>query len=289
MIAGFCRKPLTIYLIAGCYIAIQAAALLLRTREADFQLDIASLMSSSVFWQELFCSVTAAIAIVIVSRYSLIYLIGLSIYFIGFKIYQFYGRGWDPSIDLAVVGFWFIAPLVFLTTKLRVPYTHPETRWWKRHPRFPHISRGTLYFHGIRFPILMMNLSADGGFVKLDERLFAAKRDMDNEERREHYSSAHPFMTPDEMLIARRSVDRFPSYDGDIIRIVVKTLPSLDNPYPNQLFEAGAKVCWVTQETDPVHYGLGLKFIEQSFWDKIRLRKYLHLFQEEKTEESVPS
>ena len=278
MLLGYCRKPIWIYLAAMGYLMIPILTLIGMMGDGNLWAQLKPLVTTRLFLQVFFCSVTAALAVLIVTRYSLMLLLVLSAYFIGFKVIQFFMSGWGTSLDFIVVSFWLAAPVLFLTTSLRLAYTKPETRWWKRSPRYPHLTRGTLYSKGVKFPVVMINFSVGGAFVKLDERLFDTQKGIDSKERREHRAAAHPSMTPEEMIIARKTVDRYPTAQEDRVRIVVKTMPSLGNPYPDHLFESEALVVWTTKVTDPLQHGLGLKFMNQTLMEKIKIRRYLGCF-----------
>lgn len=275
---GYRRKPKWIYVIPCIYLLFPIILLVQIFSENPVLGKLQILFAQPTLMLDVFCSVSAALCVLIVSRYSLVYLVGLTVYFVGFKAFQLYVGGWETSFELSVVAFWFAAPLLFLTTTLRVPYFYPEARWWKRLSRFAHKTRGTIYFSDLKFPVVMMDFSKGGAFVKLDRRLFNAGAEDHREQRDDQVSPLHPFLSSEERIVANRSVEKFPK-KNEIVRIVIKTSPALDSPYMNGLFEAQALVVWSTKAVDPMQHGLGLKFIGLSFGERLKLRKYLKLFE----------
>lgn len=274
---GYRRKPKWIYIIPCIYLLFPLAILIQIFSQNPVIGKLQILLTQPTLMLDVFCSVSAALCILIVSRYSLIYLAGLTVYFVGFKLFQLYVGGWETSFELSIVAFWFAAPLLFLTTTLRLPYFYPEARWWKRPPRFAHKSKATVYFNGVKFPVVMMDFSKGGAFVKLDRRLFNEGADEKEEHRHDKSAGSHPFISPEERIRAHKSIDKFPK-TNETVHIVIKTAPGLDNPYEGGLFETEAVVVWSTKAVDPLKNGLGLKFTGLKFSEKRKLQKYLKLF-----------
>lgn len=276
-IVGYRRKPKWMYIVPCVYLLFPLTIVIQLFRANPMVSSMQTFLTQPTLMLDIFCSVSAALCILIVSRYSLIYLVGLTVYFVGFKLFQLYVGGWSTSFELSIVAFWFAAPLLFLTTTLRLPYFYPEARWWKRPPRVSHNTRGTLYFNGVKFPVIMMDFSYGGAFVKLDKRLYN-ENSGDGDQRRERTEVHHPFMTAEEKIIAHKSLNKYPC-TNESVHLVMKTAPGLDSPYKGELFEAEANVVWSTKAVDPMQHGLGLKFTGMSFKEKLKLKRYLKLFQ----------
>ncbi len=237
---------------------------------------VSDLMSPMVFAQELFCAMTAATALLWVTRPSLFYLIFLTVYFLGFKVYQFSNQALDTPWEVAGTMFWFAAPAVLLTSQARLAYLEPARRWWRRSDRVEHATGGQILVNGVKFPVVMMNLSAGGAFVKLDERIFQTGYDAESEKRKDALGR-FPSVTSAERLIAVKNMGSYPKIH-DVVHLTVETLASMDSPFHENQFEVTAEVVWTTKATDPYQNGLGLKFHKVSLQTNHRLRKYLRLF-----------
>ncbi|MFT5206476.1 MAG: hypothetical protein ACI9CF_000214 [Candidatus Omnitrophota bacterium] len=274
-IIGYRKKPAWIYVVATFLILIPLLSYIeLHLRGGGF-----ATIPKELFYQEIFCSASAALAILIVTRFSLLYFLGLSTYFIGFKLIQVYSGGWGTPFELAVIVFWLTAPLLFVTTSLKIPYLNPAARWWTQEKRFTHMSRGTLNYKGIKYPIVMIDFSAGGAFIKLDERIFKEVPKDDKDKRDEKsIGIRHPFLDAKERLVAKNSMEDYPSVE-DGIKLKVQTLPGLDIPYKEGYYEVNAEVVWATKATDPIQYGLGLRFKHDSLIEKLKLSRYLYVLQ----------
>ncbi len=245
----------------------------------------ANWMSPAVFGQELFCAVSAAVALLWVSRPSLFYLIFLSIYFFGFKFYLFLHHGIDTPLEVTGMMFWFAAPATLVASRARLAYLEPERRWWKRPERYVHSTVAHVLVRGVKFPLVVLNLSVGGAFVKLDERIFQELPEGAEDKRRDGHRGRGPgralTMTGAERLLARKEIHAYPRL-GEIVSVAIETLSGLDSPFPKNRFVTTAEVVWVTKVTDPYQYGLGFKFTGLSVPDRLRLRRYLKLLPSEK-------
>lgn len=276
-VTGYWHKPFLIKLLAFGYLAFPAV-FWWQMRHAPYGLQ-ADLMSPLIFTQELFCAVTAATALLWVSKPSLFYLIFLTAYFLGFKLYQFSNNTLDSSAEVAATMFWFAAPAVLLASQARLVYLEPERRWWKRPQRYMHATGAQALAHGVKFPLVVMNISCGGAFVKLDERIFQDETAVDVEKRADG-AGRFPSITSAERLIAVRNMHEYPKL-GETISIAVETHPGLDSPFGNNRFVTLAEVVWVTKVTDPYQHGLGLKFTGLSPVMRMRLARYLSLLPQE--------
>lgn len=129
--------------------------------------------------------------------------------------------------------------------------------------------------HGIKFPLVVLNVSDGGAFVKLDERIFQEGTE-ESEERRHDGAGRFPTVNQTERFIALRNMHEYPKM-GDVISVAIETLEGLDSPFKKNRLVTLAEVVWVTKATDPYQYGLGLKFTKLSFMNRTRLRRYLKL------------
>jgi hypothetical protein len=271
--AGFWQKPQLAKLLAAGYLAFPLI-FWWQMRHAPAGLGEGA-MSTLVFAQELFCAVTAATALLWVSKPSLIYLIFLSVYFLGFKLYHFSSGALDTPAEVAATMFWFAAPTALLASQARLAYTEPERRWWKRPERYAHPTGAQALARGVKFPLVVVNFSRGGAFVKLDERIFQQDVD-DAREKRKDAAGRFPSVTSVERLIAVKNMHEYPKM-GEVISVAIETLPGLDSPFKSNRFVTRAVVVWVTKATDPYQHGLGLQFVNVSFLDALRLRRYFQL------------
>lgn len=244
------------------------------------------LMGGRVFAQELFCAVSAATALLWVTKPSLIYFLFLSVYFVGFKLFQYSNGGLDTPVEVAATMFWFAAPTVLLASQARLAYTQPDRRWWKRPERYAHVTGAQALVRGVKFPLVVVNLSRSGVFVKLDERILR-KEASSQDEKRSEGAGRFPSVTAEERLIAARSMDQYPRL-GDEISVAIETLPGLDSPFKMNRFVTKARVVWVTKVTDPCRHGLGLQFLDVSPMMRLRLRRYTRLISAATPELSRP-
>lgn len=275
---GYWQKPQLAKLLAFGYLAFPAIFWWqMRQTSAGITNDM---MSPLVFTQELFCAVTAAIALLWVTKPSLFYLVFLSAYFLGFKVYQFSNSSLDTPLEVAGMMFWFAAPATLLASQARLAYLEPQRRWWKRPERYVHPTGAQVLSRGAKFPLVVMNVSACGAFVKLDERIFHEVVEGQDEKRRDG-AGRFPSVTSAERLIALRNMHEYPKL-GEVVSIAIETQAGMDSPFPKNRFVTLAEVVWVTKVTDPYQYGLGLKFTGMSFRDRSRLRRYLKLLPPDK-------
>lgn len=271
-LVGYWHKPQLAKLLAAGYLAFPLIFWWQMRHAAEGLMT--GPMSPMVFWQELFCAVTAATALLWVSKPSLFYLIFLSVYFLGFKLFQFSNHTLDTPAEVAGTMFWFAAPVALMASQARLAFLEPERRWWNRPERHKHATGAQLLVRGVKFPMVVMNLSAGGAFVKLDERIF--QEPVEGDEKRHDAAGRFPSVTSAERLIALRHMHEYPKL-GDVISIAVETQAGLDSPFPSNHFVTSAEVVWVTKVTDPYQYGLGLQFTGLTVMNRIRLSRYLKL------------
>lgn len=269
---GFRQKPALINVLGAAFLALALMTLIGGVLKHDLRY-----ASDAILRHDFFCQVTAALALAVVTRVGYLYFMALSAYFFAFEAAYLLWVGWEGPFKSSVLAVWLIAFGVMAVTRVRVPYLFPETRWWKRPPRTIHQAGGMIYFKGVKFPIVMMDLSDRGSFVKLDMRLLESEIERPEEDRRHRGGFDATLLSPEERILARKSVGDYPKM-GDRVSIVVRTLPGLDNPLEGSFFETHAEVVWTTKITDPMRWGLGLKFIDLKQSERSKLKKYLRYY-----------
>lgn len=271
---GFRQKPALINVLGFAFLALAVMTLLGGVLKQDLRY-----ASESIMRQDFFCEATAALALAAVTRVGYLYFMALSAYFFAFEAAYLLWIGGEGPFKGAVLAVWAIAFGVMAVTRIRFPYLFPETRWWKRPPRVVHQAGGMMYFKGIKFPIVMMDLSNRGTFVKLDMRLLESEFQKPDEERRRHGGFDATTLSPEERILARKSIGLYPQMK-DRVAIVVKTLSGLDNPFDGNFFETEAQVVWTTKITDPMRWGLGLKFMDLNHSNHSKLKSYLRYYRQ---------
>jgi hypothetical protein len=255
-VQGYRKKPTWIYGIAAVYFLLPVLSLWQFFVQLDYSPPLLKeILFSNFFLVELFCSVTAGIAVLIVSRLSFFYLILLSVYTMVFKLYHLRTHAFlEHPVDLIVVLVWFGITSLFLFTALKIPYLNPKTRWWKQDRRFSFMSPGTILFDKTDLPVMVLNLSKGGAFVRLDEGL-----------------------KPDTSL--------FPKKLGEELSVQIKVLPSAESLFEKGILKSRAKVVWIARPDTDYRHSLGLQFLNQAKPEKKALIKYLELVKKRGVEE----
>lgn len=275
---GYLQKPIYANWIGIMFLALPILSFANTMISLDLSLPAAKpVVMTWIFIHHLLCSLAAAMSVIIISKPSYLLVIGISSYLFVLKIFQIVFLELKPNA-LDGMELLFCAAVIagFLKTQIRIPYLHPEARLWKRQSRLAYAMRGILLSKGVKFPIVILDCSTGGAFVKLDERLFDKGKYLGHD-RRKRYLPMNAIMTPDEFLAARKARDLYPKGIGEIISIQIQTFPSLDNPFKGKDIVVEAQVVWSTQVTDPYHFGLGLKFMGMNFQDKLKLKRYIHI------------
>lgn len=242
------------------------------------------IMVSDFFLTELFGAWSAALAILIVSRISFVYYLALSFYTIGVKLYNLrFNSLFEYPFDFVVLAFWFIITLLFLFTTLKVPYLNPQARWWTQAKRLTSFALGAITARDIRFPIVTLNISSTGLFVKLDERAINSvlqsykAGDSSEGEKRKAQALGKLLLSPQELDIAAKNLPAYPAKLGEKITVQIQTIPTAAGLFPKGLLEAPAEVVWATKPNSKYRCALGLRFIDQTPTDKKKFQAYVHL------------
>jgi hypothetical protein len=278
LVQGFLKKPQSIQTVGFFFILLPLLMILQQGFSSGFSLTtLSEYIVSDSFLHDSFCSVIAVGALLAFNRLGWLVFVSIGLYFIFVKFAYFH---WNPNhlihpLDIAVIFYWFSAIALVTVTHFRLPYLRPEVRWWVRGHRIPHTVPGAVLYKGMKFPVISMDFSKGGVFVKLDERLF--QPNSTSGDRRASQKLHSRLLTPDELIVASKHADAYPTRKNETIRVQLATFPSMDNPFENNIFEAEATIVWTTKETDPMHYGLGLRFKNMPFPMKHNIKKYLKL------------
>ncbi len=291
-VPGYRKKPAWIYVISTLYFLSPLLILAQFYVKVDHSLPfLRQIMVSDFFLMELFGAWSAALAILIVSRISFLYYLTLSFYTIGVKLYNLrFNSLFEYPFDFIVLAFWFLITLLFLFTTLKVPYLNPQARWWTQPKRLTSFALGTIMARGIKFPIVTLNISSTGLFVKLDERainsvLQSYKTEGSGEEKRKAQALGKLLLSPEELDTAARNLPAYPAKLGEKTIVQIQTIPAAASLFPKGLLEASAEVVWATKPGSKYRCALGLRFIDQTSADKKKFQAYVHLLNKAGCEE----
>lgn len=287
-IKGYRSKPLGLYLLVFCFLLMFLATMIqpiLRAR-AGAQEDV----FSSVFFFQIFALGSAAVAILFVSRFSFFYLLGISTASMLFKISELFQTASALSLfDVFFVLFWLGFIVFFFVMSLHIPYLNPRTRWWKQPARFNFYAHGILFFEGYKFPVVTLDISAGGAFIKIDERALFAVEGVNSEKREEFLRQfgerrcedpiGEVLLSDDELESAWNSLTHYPRKKGDKVKLQLCTLLKARQIYSKKLLETEAEVVWSTRESSVYRYGLGLRYIKLTPADQEKLRDYVRLLE----------
>ena len=252
---GYKKKPKYIYFLGIFYFIVPLITLYQFYQNVDYSFKLLrEIIFSQFYLSEIFFSFTAGIAILTVRRIGFFYFIALSIYTIAIKIYNLqYNSLFEYPLDFIVILFWFTTTILFVFTAMRIPYLNPKTRWWKQPPRYSHKMPGILMVNTIKLPVIVLNFSTGGVFLKLDEERI--KKD----------------------ISLKNNLSYFPQHMNQIVDLEINVISEARKILEKLKFFSRAKVVWRTKEDSPYKYGLGLQFINQSNETKKQLRRYARL------------
>ena len=145
----------------------------------------------------------------------------------------------------------------------------------EKSPRHAHILKGVLVRGTAVFPIITINLSTEGAFVKLDERLENLDLPVTREKRRPGEVQAYPFLSAEEMERARENLSHYPDKTGETVILCLELKTEGGLFFQNGKLETQALVVWKSVPEKPHRYGLGLKFVRWTPQEKKRLKEYL--------------
>ena len=289
-IPGYRKKPVWIYLIAFFYFVLPIITLYQFWQHVDHVPELLKpILFSNFFLFDVFASVTAGVAVMIVSRWTFLYFVSLSFYTICVRIHNLrFNALFEYPFDFIVIAFWFGVTILFLFTTLKVPYLNPKTRWWTQPRRFTFFALGAVSYKGVKFPIVTLNFSGGGAFLKLDQRAMSTAKNEGAgfEEKRKQVALGRLLLTSAEIEEARRHLDAYPERLGEKILVQIQTLEAAKEMFPKEILETAAEIVWIPKAGTRYRYAMGIRFIGQSSSDKKNLKRYMKLlkrsgFQEE--------
>lgn len=166
---GYSKKPRA---IASIVLAFALLPLLIPLQVLAFSSGSWALawrvVCSGYFLQEALLSWSAALAVCIVSRWSFVYFVLLSVYVLTTRIAYLAQHPYlDHPVSVLITAFWFGVVVYFLGSTLKAPYLHPQLRWWTRPARLAMRRQASITWRGQALPVTVLNLSKGGAFVKL--------------------------------------------------------------------------------------------------------------------------
>ena len=217
------------------------------------------------------------------TQIGLFYFLGLSLYATGIKFYHFQHYNlFESPADILITLLWLGTSFVLVFSTLRIPYLNPNAKWWTQAPRYAHYRPGVLSVYGHLFPIVTLDISGSGIFLKLDERVEAEKNQREplqqgSVERRSRDILRNPFLTEQEIEQSKKNLNTYPQKTGEEVSIRVHMIPEAADIFPHQTLEARAEIVWVTKPASLYRYGLGLKFIDPTSAQHRQLKQYVRL------------
>ena len=173
--------------------------------------------------------------------------------------------------------------MAFLVTNLRRPYLNPGVRWWQREDRIRFVSHIVMVHCGVSFPMVTLNLSMGGAFVRLDERAFVDLNEgIEGEvrvDRRKASAAGEVMLSPEEIFEAHEQFGIYPRNLGDRVILRMQAIPEAANLAPAPIFESEAEVVWTPAPWDSHRFGLGLRFINRTRTERHWLSNYLKLLE----------
>ncbi len=287
-IPGYPKKPWWVYALALSYGVIPIMTLVQFGLESGFsKLYLKNLVVHPYFLVEAGCALTAALSVLVVTRFTFGYFVGLGMVSVGLRVFDLAsGSALGTAFDVLLLAFWLGVTSFVVATRIRAPYLNPELRWWTQSERVRFVSRGALGFRGLEFPIVTLNLSAGGAFAKLDERLFPDLYENSRDgrpvvaDRRKRDASGDVLLSKDQISLAREQLDAYPTRLGEIVHVRIQTLPDAANATLSPVYECDAEIVWSAPSDSPYRFGLGLRFVGRSRAQRRALREYLKLLEQ---------
>ena len=149
----------------------------------------------------------------------------------------------------------------------------------EKSPRHAHILKGILVRDKAVFPIITLNLSTEGAFVKLDERLEILDLPVAEEKRKRQDPSSNPFLSEEEAARSRKNLRNYPGHTGEKVTLCLELKTEGGLFFQGGKLETQAVVAWKSSTKGPLRYGLGLKFVDWPPRQKQRLKDYLRYVQ----------
>ncbi len=244
-LAGYRKKPLAIAVIAAIFLALPGFVLAHLVALSGGSLDVVGPLARSRYVvHEWLLSWSAAAAVYVVSRGSFAYFVGLSGYVLWTRLARLVVHpDLESPLSLLVTVVWLGVAAYVLGSSLWSPYLNPRLRWWTRPPRLPLCRDATLATpHGI-IPVVVLNLSEGGAFVKAGEE------------------------TADRPDLPQRLGERF-GFTVDLAG------PRQDGAGSFRLVTQ-AELVWKGKPESPYRDGMGIRFLAQPRPQRRRLHRYL--------------
>ena len=179
-----------------------------------------------------------------VSRWSFVYLLCLSVYALSTKLLHLVTHSHvETPVSLLITGFWLSVVIIIMGSSLKAPYLNPQLRWWTRPARVALCREATLLYHGMEIPATVLNLSRGGAFIRLEER------------------------------VAQRHGS--PQQLGEQVAVRMVLTPSGQPTQPSVVFESDARLVWKAKPESPYRYGMGIQFIHLRHEHARSLTQYL--------------
>ncbi|MSR78509.1 MAG: PilZ domain-containing protein [Candidatus Omnitrophica bacterium] len=279
-LSGYRQKPFAIYLFSAIYFLLPFLNFLQLGADLEGSgTHLREILFSPAFLWESFLAFTAAWAIFSVTQVGFFYFIGLSLYIVVMKFYHMQTRSlFEYPMDALAALLWLGTSLGLVLSTLRIPYLNPSVKWWTQSVRYAHFRPGVLSVTGIFFPIVTLDISESGLFLKLDERTdfgnILFNPISDGMEERRSRSISNPFWVSDRI---RPAAETYPQKTGEEVTVKIHMIPEAADIFPNQIFETRAVIVWASKPSSPYRYGLGLQFSRSSAAQKKQLKAYARL------------
>ncbi len=244
-VQGYRRKPLAIALIAAVFVVMPAVVLVQCFIRSGGSFEVLrQVIGSRYFLEEGLLSWSAAAAVFVVSRLSFLCFALLSGYALFTKGSHLVAHpNLETPATLLITGGWFAVVGYFFTSSLKAPYLNPQLRWWTRPLRIALRSSATITVQKATMPVTVLNLSAGGAFVKVDDALADAQG--------------------------------VPQRLGEPVDVAMELLRG-DQPAATALrVAARAALVWKGKPGSPYRNGFGIKFTALSRDQRRQLRQYL--------------
>jgi len=287
-IQGYCKKPWWIYGVAAGIATVPVLSLLQFGLQAGFSASLFKhFIESRFFLIETLWALSGAVAVTIVSRASFFYFVGLSFCTVAFEIQELrQGYLFGTALDGAMIAIWLAIGIFSTTRFMRTPYLNPRARWWTQDTRIRFVSRGTLDFRGVHFPIVTLDVSAGGAFVKLDERVLSGSLDgiTGGEEvdadRRKSDPAGTVMLSSEQIERAKQELANYPNALGARVRVRIHALLDAAHAAAPPVWESEAEVVWISSSQSPHQFGMGLRFEGRSAKQRSWLRQRLRLLEQ---------
>ncbi len=270
------KKPEWIYFLFVIFLLLPSFTLL--------QLYLAghafsTIIKSYIFLIDWLSCWMAALAIYHLSRTSVKFFCILASVMLVTKFCESFYEGMEPGIGYWLAVIWVLAVTMLRLTLIRTPYLYPDSKWWKISRSSGHVMLGVLFYQGVKFPIITLQIFRTGVFIKLDERLMSEMTFPENaviaSERRRKKIERNPLMDEHELKMARARLATYPDEIGQsaILQLIPSSEVTLEKDRGTMTFKS--QVAWSDDIESPYHFSLGLELLFQSQKEETNWRSYL--------------